>query len=482
MVKFKRGLMWLRRDLRLDDNAALAAGSKECEKLAVIYIIDKKLLKKAADPKSFKLQFILQSLEDIDKKLNRLGSSLIVRIGDPKTQLLKVANHIKAQAVYCNHDYDRYSKVLMHEITTALITSNKDFFSFKDHVIFEGQEILNGQLAAYKKFTPYRNKWLNELTPSQFRMYKTRVKSLEKIRISKLCHPWSMSELGIPKYSCPIKGGSSEATKTLKAFSSHIKNYGKSRDLPSLTNGTSRLSPHLRYGTISIRHALRSAQKNSSAGSKVWINELIWRDFYHMILDNYPHVHKHCFQERYDQIRWPGENTHFEKWRKGKTGVPIVDAGMRQLLSEGWMHNRLRMITAMFLCKDLLVDWRLGEKHFAQYLIDYDLASNNCGWQWSSGTGCDAQPYFRIFNPYSQSRRFDVNGDYIRKYIPELSALSSKDIHEPHNLSPETLKKAGIKLGSSYPRPIINHSEQRILAIELFKKVNERYKDRDTHI
>jgi deoxyribodipyrimidine photo-lyase len=256
--------------------------------------------------------------------------------------------------------------------------------------------------------------------------------------------------------------------RRLRAFLSHIHDYDRRRDFPADPSGTSGLSVHLRFGTISIRALVREAQKRPSKGAATWWSELIWREFYQMILACFPHVVKGSFRPEYDSIRWPGTKAHFERWCAGQTGYPLVDAAMRHFNRTGWMHNRLRMIVAAFLVKDLLVDWRRGEAYFARHLLDFDLAANNGGWQWSASTGCDAQPYFRIFNPVTQSRRFDPEGAFIRTVIPELAGFSARDIHWPAGAPQARQAEAGCRVGKDYPAPIVDHAIQRRLAIELF--------------
>jgi deoxyribodipyrimidine photo-lyase len=254
----------------------------------------------------------------------------------------------------------------------------------------------------------------------------------------------------------------------LKSFESQISEYKKARDFPSLDK-TSKLSMHFRFGTLSIREAVRLASKIRSEGSRTWLSELIWRDFYQMILDQFPHVEQGCFKKECDQLTWTGDEEHFSAWVNGRTGFPIIDAAMRHFQNTGWMHNRLRMVVASFLTKDLLINWKKGERYFAQKLLDYDFAANNGGWQWSASTGCDAQPYFRVFNPVSQSKKFDPDGEFIRAHIPELKKFSSKYIHCPFETPLSLQMEWGCIIGKNYPEPIVDHATSREAAIKMFK-------------
>ena len=289
--------------------------------------------------------------------------------------------------------------------------------------------------------------------------------------IDKHINKWNFLTLGFKENSLWLEAGESAAQKRLKQFEKLENNYFDNRNFPYIQDGTSGLSVHLRFGTISIRQLVRNTQNKNNIGVKTWLSELIWRDFYQTILDQFPYVAKTCFQTECDKIKWPGKSRHFNLWCKGMTGYPLIDAAMRHFNNTGWMHNRLRMIVASFLTKDLLVDWRKGESWFARKLLDFDLAANNGGWQWSASTGCDAQPYFRIFNPITQSKNFDPDGSFIRQYIPELSGFSDRRIHWPHDAGIEEQTESKCLLGKEYPHPVVVHDIQRKIAIELFKAV-----------
>jgi deoxyribodipyrimidine photo-lyase len=322
--------------------------------------------------------------------------------------------------------------------------------------------VLTNSATPFKVFTPYKNAWLKSLQSEHYQEYKVGKNFLEKKSIQSIgLEDWGLEKIGFKKQSLIIPAGTSGARELWKKFHPHVEDYQEARNFPAKKNYTSSLSTHLRFGTISIRSLVRFAINKKDSGSNTWLSELIWRDFYQMILANFPHVEYEAFKKEYASIRWPGKESHFEAWCKGETGYPMVDAAMRHFNDTGWVHNRLRMVVAMFLTKDLLIDWRKGEEYFAANLLDFDLAANNGGWQWSASTGCDAQPYFRIFNPISQSEKFDPDGLFIKEHLPELKNFSKKDIHWPHDL--------GILRGK-YPEPIVDHSEQREKALALFKK------------
>ena len=335
-----------------------------------------------------------------------------------------------------------------------------DFDTLKDQVIFEGLEIKTKTGGAYKVFTPYKNAWLAELSERHYEERRpAAIKFTSRRETEKVSQPWSLEDLGFSPSPLWLEAGPEAGQKRLNRFGEPMARYEDARNFPSV-EGTSGLSVHLRFGTVSVRACVRAALARENRGAEVWLSELVWRDFYHMILDQYPHVATGAFRQEYDSLRWPGSEKHFQAWCEGRTGYPIIDAAMRQLKETGWMHNRLRMVTASFLTKDLLIDYRLGEAYFARHLLDFDLAANNGGWQWSASTGVDAQPYFRVFNPYSQSERFDPAGEFIRAEVPELRAIKGKQVHRPdwRALGP------GV-----YPAPIVDHEVQRDKAIALFK-------------
>ena len=403
----------------------------------------------------------------LNEVFEKQGSKLLVLAGDPSVLIPELASDFKVNAVFCNHDYEPYAKNRDAKVVKQLSKNGIQFHSFKDQVVFEKQEILNLSGGPYKVFTPYSRAWIKKLESNRNQFlarYDGNLKHLMPEAEIHALQKWKSTnffEQGFLSQKLWIPAGEKAANRSLKKFKDSIFNYHTTRDFPAI-DGTSILSPHFRFGTLSIREAVRFCYENYSAGTKVWLNELIWRDFYQMILDQFPHVVGYAFKPEYDALKWNGSEANFQAWCEGRTGYPLVDAAMRQLNETGWMHNRLRMITAMFLTKDLLVDWRKGEAYFALKLLDFDLASNNGGWQWSASTGCDAQPYFRIMNPISQSEKFDEAGSFIKKFVPELSKVKGKAIHWPHD--------DGLFAAPDYPAPIVDHKTQRELALKMFKK------------
>ena len=471
-MKYSKSVFWIRRDLRFNDNAALCSATTHSKEVVLVFVFDINILGKLKNKNDRRITFIYQSLIELDQKLRDKGSALVILQGDPKIEIPEFSKRIKANAVFINRDYEPYAKKRDKAIQNICDKLGIALNSFKDQVIFEGNELLNNSGEPYKIFTPYKNKWLVELDKPLYQNHEPNLKRL--LPVNKLrgeLNNWSFKNIGFKSEKLWLKAGQRGAKNQLNQFLPHLDNYDKNRDYPFLYNGTSRLSVHLRFGTLSIRSLVRVALNSCNSGSKIWLSELIWRDFYQMVLDQFPHVVKGCFKKKYDQIRWPGPERYFRLWCQGMTGFPIIDSAMRCFNQTGWMHNRLRMVVASFLTKDLLVDWRKGERWFAKNLLDFDLASNNGGWQWCASTGCDAQPYFRIFNPITQSKKFDPEGKFIRKYLPELQKFSNKQIHWPHLTNKETQGKLGCILGESYPKPIVVHSEQRIKALNLFKSL-----------
>lgn len=430
-----KSITWIRRDLRLHDHSALSFATSQGE-TTIVFIFDSHILNKLKNKSDKRVTFIYQSLQEIEKELQRQGSSLIIRYGKPEEEIPKLAQELKVDQIYFNRDYEPYAKKRDELVTKRLKVQGVVVETFKDHVLFEKTEVLTGTGGIYKIFTPYKNKWLEKFEDMGKNVsdFEVNLKNLKRFKNPRniLKHDW-YKEIGFKENLPLLTGGTSHALKRLHEFEKMISEYEVNRDYPA-RQGTSLLSVYIRHGNLSIQDMIRTALKHSSKGSKTWISEIIWRDFYQMILDSHPHIEKEAFKREYDQIEWEGTSEDFKAWCEGQTGFPIVDAAMRCLNETGMMHNRLRMIVASFLCKILLVDWRKGEKYFADKLLDFDLAANNGGWQWCSSSGCDAQPYFRIFNPYSQSEKFDPEGEFIRKWIPELKKASNKEIHRPDSL------------------------------------------------
>lgn len=414
---------WFRRDLRLHDNTALHHALTSGDSVQCVFIFDTSILDKLDDKADARVSFIHQELNKIKQQLNQLGADLWVYYGKPKAIWEKLINQYNPSAVYTNKDYEPYALARDSEIDFLLKSQSVTFNKYKDHVIFEENEVVKDDGSPYVVYTPYSKKWKVLLNNNGLKTYDTQ-SHFSAFHHTETSEIITLKAMGFTPSNVifPSK------TTTIGI----IKNYEQNRNFPAI-EGTSRLSVHLRFGTISVRDKVAKALSTSEK----WLNELIWRDFYSQILYNFPHVEERSFREKYDAIEWRNNESEFEKWCQGKTGYPLVDAGMRELNNTGFMHNRVRMVVASFLTKHLLIDWRWGEAYFAKKLLDFDLASNNGGWQWASGSGVDAAPYFRIFNPHSQITKFDKDYKYIKKWIPEFGTSAyAKEIVE-HKLARE---------------------------------------------
>jgi deoxyribodipyrimidine photo-lyase len=434
-------IFWFRRDLRLDDNAGLYHALRSGFEVLPLFIYDSEILEKLEDKDDARLTMIYRYLGKIKEQLeeNKIGSSICVQLGKPieiyKKLIEKLKDNYEIKEVYTNHDYEPYAKIRDEEIKDFLAEKNIQFKTFKDQVIFEKNEVLKDDGTPYVVYTPYSRKWKAALKADSLESYPTEeyFDNFIKVKDSEAFHFPTLKEVGFEENLNPHIP-STDFPKEI------IKNYEETRDFPA-KDGTSRLSPHLRFGTISIRKLARVAKETNEK----YFNELIWREFYMSILYHYPKVVNNSFRSQYDKIPWRNDETEFEKWCQGKTGYPLVDAGMRQLNETGFMHNRVRMVVASFLTKHLLIDWRWGEAYFARKLLDYELSSNNGGWQWAAGSGVDAAPYFRVFNPESQLIKFDKNQKYIRTWIKEFDT-------------------------KFYPKPIVEHKMARERVLETYKK------------
>ncbi len=427
----KISLFWFRRDLRLEDNTGLYYAFEQEENVLPLFIFDKNILDDLEDKKDARVSFIHSQIENLSKQLRDFESSILVKYGTPVEIFEELLKSYDIQNVYTNRDYEPYAKERDASIKTLLKKNDIQLLDFKDQVIFEQDEILNGSGDFYKVFTPYSRVWLDQFKKSNITLLSLDGRKRNFYKIVPLSIP-SLGEMGFEKSDIEIP--------TLEIDKPLISKYDKVRNFPAV-RGTTRLGIHLRFGTISVRKlALEAAQLNDT-----YLNELIWREFYMMILHHNPHIVNTAFKAKYDAIPWRNSEEDFNKWCEGKTGYPIVDAGMRELNSTGFMHNRVRMIVASFLTKHLLIDWRWGEAYFAKKLLDFELSSNNGGWQWAAGTGTDAQPYFRVFNPESQTDKFDKELKYIKKWVPEYGT-------------------------AAYPKPMVDHKFARERAIETYKK------------
>jgi len=474
----ERALVWFRRDLRVDDHAALSHALRGARAVWCAFVFDRNILEPLprADRR---VEFIRESLVALDRALAKLGGGLIVLHGDPAEAIPKLARELEVAAVFANHDDDPYALARDARVRAALAETGIDFRSRKDHVVLERDELLTSSGTPFRVFTPYKNAWLARVAPADVAPHAV---AEHAPRLA----PPPENRRGVPTLASlgfaptnileHVVPGAEGANRLFDDFLARIDRYADARDYPAV-KGPSYLSVHLRFGTVSIRALARAAMERMQAGSNgaaVWLSELIWRDFYHQILHHYPHVVERAFRREYDAVQWE-EGDAAERllaaWRDGRTGYPLVDAAMRQLAQTGYMHNRLRMVAASFLAKDLGVDWRAGERWFALALNDFDLAANNGGWQWAASTGTDAQPYFRIFNPVSQSEKFDPDGAFIRRYVPELRELSANAIHAPWRADRDTLAAAGVTLGATYPEPVVDHAAARKRTLERYGRV-----------
>ena len=428
----KVNIFWFRRDLRLHDNAGLYHALKSDQPVVPIFIFDKNILDQLEDKADRRVEFIHAALEEMQVQLEKNSTSLEVYYGTPSSVFNTLLLKYNIQNVFTNHDYEPYALEREKIITGLLLEKNIPFTTYKDQVILEKNEVLKDDGKPYTVFTPYSRKWKAVLTDFHLKKYPTEKYFNNFFKQPGVTMP-SLKEMAFTAVDKPFPAKSLDEEL--------VKKYQQQRNFPAV-KGTSKLGVHLRFGTISIR----ALAAKTTLLSETYLNELIWRDFYHMILWHFPQVGKgQPFKPQYDGIEWRNNESEFEKWCNGQTGYPIVDAGMRELNTTGFMHNRVRMIVASFLCKHLLIDWRWGEAYFAEKLLDFDLAANNGGWQWAAGSGCDAAPYFRIFNPYLQTQKFDAQLNYIKKWVPEFQEFT-------------------------YPIPIVEHEFARKRCLEVYTK------------
>ncbi len=424
-------IFWFRRDLRLSDNAGFYHALKNGKPVLPLFIFDTEILDKLEDKDDARVTFIYQSLVQMDQQLKKLDSSILIKNTSPKEAFTAILEEYNIDTVFTNQDYEPYAKQRDDEIGKLLAAKGSKFCTYKDQVIFDRDEIMKEDGNPYTVFTPYSRKWIATLNDFYIKPFPVE-KYLDNLLKITLDFP-SLQSIGFEFSAIEIPKNE---------YKHIIADYAKTRDFPFL-EGTTRISVHLRFGTVSIRELAREANKSVE---KTWLNELIWRDFYAMILWHFPQTADHAYKPDFDKIEWRNNEQEFQAWCKGETGYPLVDAGMRQMNTIGWMHNRVRMVTASFLSKHLLIDWRWGERYFGRKLLDYDLASNVGGWQWAAGTGTDAAPFFRIFSPAAQTQKFDPKLEYIKKWVPEY-------------LDP-----------FKYPAPIVDHKEARERCLAAFKK------------
>jgi deoxyribodipyrimidine photo-lyase len=486
MIPKSNSLVWFRRDLRAFDHAALhhalrdALSAPMCDGRAVYcaFVFDTDIL--AGLPRSDRrVRFIHACLVELDAELRRLGGGLVVRHGAAREVIPRLAAELNAGTIYVNGDYEPGAIERDAAVAQALEADGRRLLSFKDGVVFEKSEVLTLSGGLYSVFTPYKNAWLKRLAAQPDAVAPWMIEPYAAALAPARTDPMpALADLGFDEGPLPAPPGMSGATRLFEAFLPRLADYGTARDFPVLA-ATSQLSIHLRFGTTSVRHLVRTLQQMMAlgaggAGAPVWLSELVWREFYAMILFQHPHIAGRAFKPAFDAVEWETGDTAdalFAAWCAGRTGYPLVDAAMAQLNTTGFMHNRLRMVTASFLVKDLGIDWRWGERYFAAQLNDYDMASNVGGWQWAASTGCDAQPWFRIFNPVTQSQKFDRQGEFIRQYLPQLARLDARDIHAPWLAPADALERCGVVLGRDYPRPVVNHEEARQKTLARFAVV-----------
>lgn len=422
-------IFWFRRDLRLDDNHGLYRALSQGEPVQPIFIFDSDILDHL-QPGDRRVEFIASALAAINEQCKQAGGTLWVFYGKPLQVLQELKRKHAITSIACNHDYEPYARQRDEAVHEWARANSIAFTSYKDQVVFERSEVVKPDGLPYTVFTPYSKRWKSQLKPEMLKAFPSE-SMLDKLHKTTEQHWPQASQVGLSQWPATLPSPPQPAPALLKAYSAQ-------RDFPAVA-GTSRISVHLRFGTISIRKLVALAIPQSES----WLNELIWREFYMMILWNFPEVDK-PFKRAYQAIVWENNPEHYKRWCEGTTGYPIVDAGMRELAATGFMHNRVRMVTASFLCKHLLLDWRLGEAWFAAHLMDFELSSNNGGWQWAAGTGCDAAPYFRVFNPSEQARKFDPQASYIKRWVPEYGT-------------------------STYPQPMVDHAFARQRAITRYK-------------
>ncbi|MES2380789.1 MAG: deoxyribodipyrimidine photo-lyase [Bacteroidota bacterium] len=425
-------VFWYRRDLRLEDNAGLYHALKSGLPVLPLFIFDKDILDKLEDKQDKRVNFIYEQIELLKRELNQLQGDLWVEYGSPLAVWQKLISQFNVQKVFTNHDYEPSAIERDSQVKQLLSKARITFNSYKDQCIFEKEEVVKDDGKPYTVFTPYSKKWKARLNDFYLKAYPTKKYFSQLYKPDTIQALISLRSIGFEKVQ--VNYPAKQTTQSI------IKNYAEQRNFPAIA-GTSKLGIHFRFGTISIREKARKSKKVS----ETYLNELIWRDFYMMILHHFPHVVNGAFRSEYERIQWLNNESDFENWCNGQTGYPIVDAGMRELNTTGFMHNRVRMIVASFLTKHLLIDWRWGEAYFAQKLLDFDLSANNGGWQWAAGCGTDAAPYFRVFNPTLQTEKFDKQGEYIKKWVPELLTLG-------------------------YPQPIVNHEFARKRCLEVYKQ------------
>ncbi|MFM1990477.1 MAG: hypothetical protein RJA99_3434 [Pseudomonadota bacterium] len=497
------GLVWFRRDLRVDDHAALSRALANHGRVFCAFVFDRDILDPLPSRSDRRVEFIRDALRELDGTLRELGGGLLVVHDRAVDAIPALAARLGVAEVFAARDYEPAAVRRDDAVAARLAADGRRLVRMKDQVVYETDEVLTGAGRPFSVFTPYRTAWLKRLEAEGAERGPLAPQPVRAIAAGRLAPPPaglrdartpgpcgtdpidgvpSLASIGFEPTdlgSLALPTGSSGAARLLEDFVGRIGRYRETRDFPA-TKGPSYLSAHLRFGTVSIRTLAREAwrvmgsEPAEAEGARGWLSELVWRDFYHQVLHHHPRVEHASFRPEYDAIRWEDGargDALFAAWCEARTGYPLVDAAMRQLLASGYMHNRLRMVVASFLCKDLGIDWRRGERFFADRLNDYDLAANNGGWQWASSSGCDAQPYFRIFNPVTQSEKFDPRGAFIRRYLPELANYPDRSIHAPWLVPTDEQARLGCVIGRDYPAPVVDHAAARRRTLERYAVV-----------
>ncbi|MBC8140296.1 MAG: deoxyribodipyrimidine photo-lyase [Armatimonadetes bacterium] len=470
-------MVWFRRGLRVQDNHALTEAVKSADRVVPVFVLDPTILTHSTTA-PVRARFLFESLAALDAELRGIGGHLIIRHGQPVEELERLAHETGATALFFGREYEPYGRERDATVVAAMEKRGVAVTQTNDHLLSEPEQVMSKAGTVYTVFTPYKRVWFEQNAGIP-------VPAPERIAVPEGLHsepiPEAPDSVGVSTDydgfapEVVVKGGEAEGAKWLQKFvDGCVGDYGTERNFPG-HEGTSRLSAYLRSGVLSPRQvafavrARRDELPATADGALTFLSEIAWRDFYYQILYHFPHVATGAFKPVYDAVSWENDETLFAAWCEGRTGYPIVDAGIRQMNAQGWMHNRLRMITASFLCKDLLCDWRLGERIFMQRLVDGDQAPNNGGWQWAAGTGTDAQPFFRIFNPTSQGEKFDADGAYVKRWCPELARVPAKYIHKPWELTEREQEAVGCVLGRDYPKPVVDHKVQRDKALQLYR-------------
>jgi deoxyribodipyrimidine photo-lyase len=464
-------LVWFRRDLRHYDHAALAAALAGHVQVHCAFLFDTEILDALGTRADRRVTFIWDSVAELREALEGAGGGLHVLHGRAREEIPAVARELGVSAVYANRDYEPDAVARDEAVAAELRDAGIQWRDCKDQVIFEVDEVLTRGGEPFSVFTPYRKAWLARLAEPHTAP-KSAGPSPGQLAPAHRAMP-PLESLGFTHQELALAAGMSGGARAWTAFRQKIASYGAQRDFPAL-QGTSGLSVHLRFGTVSIRELVRFASMQAGEGAAAWLSELVWREFYFAVLAARPDVVSHCYRREFDALAWDDDPEQWAAWCAGRTGYPLVDAAMRELAMQGTMHNRLRMVVASFLTKDLGIDWRRGERYFAAQLLDYDLAANNGGWQWSASTGCDAQPWFRIFNPVTQSRRFDPDGHYIRTWAPELARVPGGQVHAPWEMTPIEQQAAGCIIGRDYPAPVVSHDAARRRTLARFGAVKSQ--------